>query len=113
MKLSNVSHGICVEPDLLLVVMSMDGVEPLAVLVVALTRSRVDGPLVVGRPVNVDTISRAAVCPDLLSGQVMKSVDPDVRSGDPMSLKTIPGADGDACHLEWREMVLDGVCLAG
>ena len=37
----------------------------------------------------------------------MKSVDPDVRSGDPMSLKTIPGADGDACHSEWREMVID------
>ena len=33
----------------------------------------------------------------------MKSVDPDVRSGDPMSLKTIPDADGDACQSEWRE----------
>ena len=41
----------------------------------------------------------------------MKSVDPDVRGGDPMSLKTIPGADGDACHSEWREMVLDDVVM--
>ena len=37
----------------------------------------------------------------------MKSVDPDVRSGDPMLLRTIPGVDADACHTEWREMVLD------
>ena len=111
MRLSNVSRGICVEPDLLPVVMFTDAVEPLAVPVVALTRSRVDGPLVVARPVNVYTISRAAVYPDLLSGRVVESVDPDVRSGDPMSLKTIPGADGDACHSEWREMVLDDVVM--
>ena len=57
--------------------------EPLAVPGVALTRSRVDGPLVVARPVNVDAISRAAVYPDLLSGRVMKSVDPDVAEDDP------------------------------
>ena len=50
--------------------------------------------------VNVDAISRAVVYPDLLSGRVMRSVDPDVRSGDPMSLKMIPGADGDVCHSE-------------
>ena len=98
MRMSDVSCGICVEPELLPVVMSTDAVELLAVPVVALTRSQVDEPLVVARPVNVDAISRAAVYPDLLSGRVMKSVDPDVRSGDPMSLKTIPGADGDACH---------------
>ena len=68
--------------------------EPLAVPMVALRRSRVEGPLVVGRPVDLDAISRAAVYPDLLSGRVMKSVDPDVRSGDLMSLKTIPDGDG-------------------
>ena len=28
-----------------------------------------------------------------------------------MSLKMIPGADGDACHSEWREMVLDDVMM--
>ena len=67
------------EPDLLPLVMYPWS---LAVPVVALTRSWVDGPLAVGRPVNVDTISWAAVYPDLLSGRVMKSVDPDVRSGD-------------------------------
>ena len=67
--------------------------------------SRVDGPLGVALPVNVDAISWAALYPDLLSRRGMKSVDPDVRSGDPMSLKTIPGTDGDACHLEWRDML--------
>ena len=48
---------------------------------------------------NVDMISQAAVYPDMLSGRVMKSVDPDVRSGDPMLLTTIPDVDGDACHM--------------
>ena len=43
-RMSNVSRGICVEPDLLPVVMSTDAVEPLAVSVVALTRSLVGGP---------------------------------------------------------------------
>ena len=88
--MSDVSRDICMEPDLLPVVMSTDDVEPLAVPVVALMRQRVEGPLVVAQPVNVDAISRAAVYPDMLSRRVMKSVDPDVRSGDPMSLKTIP-----------------------
>ena len=107
--MSDVSCSICMELDLLPVVMSTDDVEPLAVPVVALTRSRVEGPLVVARPVNVDAISWAAVYPDLLSGRVMMSVDPDVRRGDPMSLQTIPDVDGDACHSVWREMVLDDV----
>ena len=44
---SDVSRDICLEPDLLLIV------EPLAVPKVALTRSRVEGPLVVARPVDV------------------------------------------------------------
>ena len=39
---------------------------------------------------NADAISPAAVYPDLLSSEVMMSVDPDVGSGDPMSLRTIP-----------------------
>ena len=103
--LSTHHSGICLELDLLPVVMSTDDVEPLAIPVVALTRSRVEGPVVVARPVNVDAISRAVVYLDLLS------IDPDVRSGDPVSLKTIPGADGDACHSEWRQMVLDDVVM--
>ena len=107
----NVSRGICVEPDLLPVVMYTDAVEPLAVPVVALTRSLVHEPPVVARPVNVDTISRAAVYPDLLCGRVMKSVVPEVGSGNPMLLRTIPGVDGDACHSEWRELVLDDVVM--
>ena len=109
--MSDVSRGICMEPDLLPVVMSTDDVEPLAVPVVALTKSQVEGPEVVARTVNVDVISRAVVYPDLLSGRVRKSVDPDVRGDDPMSLKTIPVGDGDACHSEWREMVLDDVVM--
>ena len=99
-RMSDVSRDICVEPELLPVVMSTHAIEALAVPVVTLTRSWVDGHLVVARPVNVDAISWAAVYPDLLSGRVMKSVDPDVRSGNLMSLKMIPGADGDACHSE-------------
>ena len=95
------------EPDLLPVVMSTDDVELLAVPVVVLTRSRGEGPLVVARPVNVDAISRAAVYSDLLSGGVIKLVDPDVGSGDPMLLKTIPGVDGGA----WREMMLDDIVM--
>ena len=76
--MSDVSRDICMEPDLLPVVMSTDDVEPLAVPVVALMRQRVEGPLVVARPVNVAiSISRAAVYPDMLSRRVMKSVDPD------------------------------------
>ena len=53
---SDVSRDICMEPDLLPVVMSTVDVEPLAVSVVALTRPRVEGPLDVARPVNVDAI---------------------------------------------------------
>ena len=41
-RMSNVSCGICVEPDLLPVGMFLDAGEPLAVPVVALTRSLVD-----------------------------------------------------------------------
>ena len=100
MRLSDVSREIYVKPDHLPDVVSKDAVEPLAIPVVALTRSQVSGPPVVARPVNVDTISRAAVYPDLLSGRVMKSVDPEVRCGDQMSLRMIPDVDGDACHTE-------------
>ena len=78
---------------------------------VTLTRSQASGPPVVARPVNVDTISRAAVYPDLLSGRVMKSVDPEVGRGDQMSLRMIPDMGGDACHTEWREMVLDEIVM--
>ena len=46
-RMSSVSCGICVEPDLLPVVMSTDTVELLAVPVVALTRSLVGGPPVI------------------------------------------------------------------
>ena len=60
-RMSDVNRDICVEPELFPVVMSTDAVDPLAVSVVALMRSRVDEPLVVARPVNVDAISWAAV----------------------------------------------------
>ena len=45
-EMLDVNRGICMEPDFLPVVMSTDDVEPLAVPVVTLTRSRVEGPLV-------------------------------------------------------------------
>ena len=41
----------------------------------------------------------------------MKSVDPDVRSGDHVSLKVIPDVDGDAGHTEWRETVVDDMVM--
>ena len=47
---SDVRRDICREPDFLPVVMSTDDMEPLAVPMVALTRSRVEGPLVVAQP---------------------------------------------------------------
>ena len=50
--LSDVSHGIYMESDLLPVVMSTADVEPMAVPVVALTRSQVQRPLIVSQPVN-------------------------------------------------------------
>ena len=50
--MSDVSCDICMEPDLLPVVMFTDEVEPLAVPMVALTRSQVERPLVVARPVD-------------------------------------------------------------
>ena len=109
--MSDVSRDICMEPDLLPVVMSTDDVEPLAVPVVALMRPQVEGPLDVAWPVNEDAISRAAVYPDLLSGRVMKSVDPDVRSGDPLSLKTIPGVDGDALEMVFDDVVMEKFVL--
>ena len=52
-EMLDVNCGICMEPDFLTVVISTDDVEPMAVPVVALTRSRVEGPLVVAWPVNV------------------------------------------------------------
>ena len=94
----DVSRGICVEPEQFPVVVSKEAVEPLAVPVVVPTRPQVGGTPAAAWPVNVDASSRAEVDPDLLSGRVMKSVDPDVESGDRMSLKLIPDVDGDACH---------------
>ena len=109
MMISKVSRGIWVEPEQLPVVVSKEAVEPLTV--VALTRSQVGGTPVVAWPVEVDTISRAEVDPDRLSGRVMKSVDPDVESGDQVSLKVVPDVVGDACHTEWRETVVDDMVM--
>ena len=107
----DVSRGICVEPEQIPVVVSKEAVEPLTVPVVVPTRPQVGGTPAVAWPVNVDAISWAEVDPDLLSGRVMKSVDPDVESGDRMSLKLIPDVDGDACHTEWRETVVDDIVM--
>ena len=107
----DVSRHICGEPKQLPVVVSMEAVEPLAVPVVVPTKPQVGGTPDVAWPVNVDVISRAKVDPDLLSGRVMQSVDPDVGSGDRMSLNLIPDVDEDACHTEWRETVVDNIVM--
>ena len=101
-----------VEPDQLPVVVSKEAVEPLAVHVVALTRSQVGCTPVVAWLADDDMISQAEVDPDLLSGRVMKSVDPDVESGDQVSLNVVPDVDWDACHMEWRETVVDDMDLS-
>ena len=41
----------------------------------------------------------------------MESVDPDVESGDLVSLNVVPDVDWDACHREWREMVVDDMVM--
>ena len=48
----DVSRGIHIEPEILPVVLSTDDVEPMAVPVVALTRSQVERPLAVARSVD-------------------------------------------------------------
>ena len=104
--ISDVGQDICVEPDQLPVVVSEEAVVPLAFTAVDLTRSQGGGALVVARPADDEMISQVEVDQDLLSGQIMKSVDPDKESGDQMSLNAVPNVDGDACHTEWRETVV-------
>ena len=41
----------------------------------------------------------------------MKSVDPDVESGDQVLLKVVTDVDWDACHTEWRETVVDDMVM--
>ena len=107
---SDVSRDICVEPDQLPVVVSKVAVEPLGLPGVALTRPQVGGTPVVAWPAHEDTISQVEVDQDLLSGRIMKSVDPDEKSGDHGSLMAVHAVDRDACHTEWRETV---VCRDG
>ena len=61
----DVSRGICMEPDLLPVVMSTDDVEPMAVPVVTLTRSRVEGPLVVAPACGRSSFRTGVHCRDV------------------------------------------------
>ena len=76
MVISDVGRDICVELDQLPVVVSKEAVEPLALPVVALTRSQVGHTPIVAWPANDDTISQVQVDQDLLSGRIMKSADP-------------------------------------
>ena len=76
----------------------MEAVEPLALPVVALTRSQVGCTSIIAWPANDDTISQVGV-------------DPDVESGDQVSLTVIPDVDWDACHTEWRETVVDNMVM--
>ena len=109
--ISDVGRDIFVEPDQLPVVVSKEAVEPHAFHVVALLRSQFGCTPVVAWPANDDTISQVEVDQDLLSGQVMKSVDPDDESGDQVSLNAVPHVDWDACHTEWRETVVDDMVM--
>ena len=90
---------------------SKEAVEPLVLPVVALTRSQVGCTPIVAWPADDDMIPQVRVDPDLWSGRVMKSVDPDVESGDQVSLNVVPDVDWDACHTEWRETVIDDMVM--
>ena len=79
--------------------------ESLALPVVTLMRSQAGCAPVFTWPVNDDMISH------LLSGRVMKKVDPDVASGDQVLLQVVPDVDRDGCHTEWREMVVDDMVM--
>ena len=92
-------------------VMISEAVEPLGLPVVALTRSQAGCTPVVAWPAHDDTISQVKVDQDLLSGRIMKSVDPDEESGDQVSMMAVPAVDGDACHTEWRETVVDDMVM--
>ena len=107
-----VSRDISMEPDQRPVVVSKEAVEPLGLPVVALTRSQVGCTPVVAWPAHDDMISQVEVDQDLLSGRIMKSVDPDEESGDQVLLVVVPVVDRDACHTEWRETVLAGGAVA-
>ena len=100
-KISDVSHDICVEPDQCPVVVPKEAGESLALPVVALMRSWAGCAPVFAWPVNDDMISQVGVGPDLLSGRVMKMVDPDVASGDQVLPQVVPDVDRDGCHMEW------------
>ena len=106
-KISDVSHGICVEPDQCPVVVLKEAGESLALPVIALTRSRAGCAPVFTWPVNDDRISRVGDDPDLLAGRVMKMVDPDVAGGNQVLPQVVHDVDRDGCHTEWREMVVD------
>ena len=112
MMISDVGRDICVEPDQLPVVVSEEAVGPLAFTAVDLTRSQGGGALVVARPADGERILQVEVDQDLLSGQIMKSVDPDEESGDQTSLYAFPIMDGDACHAEWQETVVEDAEMA-
>ena len=66
---------------------------------------------VVAWPAHDDMISQVEVDQDLLSGRIMKWVDPDEESGDQVSLVAVPAVDRDACHTKLRETVVDDVVM--
>ena len=76
-----------------------------------LTRPQAGGAPVFTWPVNDDMISQDGVGPDLLSGRVMKMVDPDVESGDQVLLQLVRDVNRDGCHTEWREMEIDDMMM--
>ena len=66
---------------------------------------------VVTWPAHDDMISQVEVDQDLLSGRIMKAVDPDEETCDQVSLVAVPAVDRDACHTKWRETVVDDVVI--
>ena len=111
MKISDVSCDICVVPDQFPVVVPKEAVEPLVLPVVALTRSQAGCAPVFTWPVGDDMVSQVGVGPDLLSGWVMKMVDPDVESGDQVLLEVVPDVDRDGCPTGWRETEIDDMMM--
>ena len=104
--ISGVSPDISVQPNQRPIMVSKEDLP-----VFALTRSQVGCTPVIAWPAHDDMISQVEVDQDMLSGRIMKSVDPDEESGDLVSLMAVPVVDCDACHTEWRETVVDDMVM--
>ena len=99
-KRSDVSHDICVVPDLFPVVVPKKAAEPLILPVVALMRSQAGcAPALT---LNDDINSQVGVDPDMLSGRVMES-------STQVLLEVVPFMDRDGCPTGWLETEIDDI----